>query len=39
MTPPDDADTNLRGGAEAARALGMNRLADRLENADSLTDL
>jgi DNA polymerase-1 len=36
---PDDADTNLAGGAQAARALGMNRLAERLENASSLTDL
>jgi DNA polymerase-1 len=36
---PDDAGTNLAGGAQAARALGMNRLAERLENASSLTDL
>jgi DNA polymerase-1 len=36
---PEDAPTNLAGGAEAARALGMNRLAERLENASSLTDL
>jgi 5'-3' exonuclease len=36
---PEDAETNLAGGAEAARALGMNRLAERLENADSLADL
>jgi 5'-3' exonuclease len=36
--PPDRA-TSLAGGAEAARGFGMNRLADRLEAADSLTDL
>ncbi len=36
---PQDADTNLSGGAEAARALGMNRLAERLVNASSLADL
>jgi 5'-3' exonuclease len=36
---PEDAETNLDGGAVAARALGMNRLAERLENADSLADL
>jgi 5'-3' exonuclease len=36
---PEDAETNLAGGAEAARALGMNRLAERLENASSLADL
>jgi 5'-3' exonuclease len=39
MAPPEDAETNLRGGAEAARGFGMNRLADRLEAADSLADL
>jgi 5'-3' exonuclease len=36
--PPDRA-TDLGGGAEAARALGLNRLAERLENASSLSDL
>jgi 5'-3' exonuclease len=36
---PEDAETNLAGGAQAARALGMNRLAERLENASSLGDL
>ena len=36
---PEDAETNLDGGAQAARGLGMNRLAERLENAESLTDL
>jgi 5'-3' exonuclease len=39
VTLPEDAETNLDGGAAAARALGMNRLAERLENADSLADL
>ncbi|MGZ4351824.1 MAG: 5'-3' exonuclease, partial [Solirubrobacteraceae bacterium] len=36
---PEDAETNLAGGAEAARALGMNRLAERLTAASSLSDL
>jgi DNA polymerase-1 len=36
---PDDRPTDLVRGAEAARSHGMNRLADRLEAADSLTDL
>jgi 5'-3' exonuclease len=36
--PPDRA-TDLDGGAEAARALHMYRLAERLENAQSLADL
>ncbi|MFZ1995310.1 MAG: 5'-3' exonuclease [Solirubrobacteraceae bacterium] len=36
---PENAETNLAGGAAAARALGMNRLAERLENAASLADL
>jgi 5'-3' exonuclease len=36
---PPDHETALAGGAEAARGYGMNRLADRLEAADSLTDL
>jgi 5'-3' exonuclease len=36
---PADAETNLAGGAEAARALGMRRLAERLEAASSLADL
>ncbi|HET8976750.1 MAG TPA: 5'-3' exonuclease H3TH domain-containing protein, partial [Solirubrobacteraceae bacterium] len=39
MPRPDDGETNLQGGAEAARALGMNRLAERLEKATSLADL
>jgi 5'-3' exonuclease len=36
---PEDQETNLAGGAQAARGLGMNRLAERLENAASLADL
>jgi 5'-3' exonuclease len=36
---PPDRQTALAGGAEAARGYGMNRLADRLEAADSLGDL
>jgi DNA polymerase-1 len=36
---PSDRPTELDGGAAAARALGMNRLAERLEAADSLADL
>jgi 5'-3' exonuclease len=36
---PADRQTTLAGGAEAARGYGMNRLAERLETADSLADL
>jgi DNA polymerase-1 len=36
--PPDQA-TDLAGGASAARELGLNRLAERLENAGSVADL
>jgi 5'-3' exonuclease len=36
--PPDQA-TDLDGGAVAARRLGLNRLAERLEKAESLRDL
>jgi DNA polymerase-1 len=36
--PPDRA-TNLEGGAQAARSLGLNRLAERLEAANSVSDL
>ncbi len=36
---PEDAETDLHGGAEAARGFGMNRLAQRLEDAESLADL
>lgn len=36
---PPDGPTDLDGGAKAARELGLNRLAERLENADSVADL
>jgi 5'-3' exonuclease len=36
--PPDRA-TDLEGGAAAARRYGMNRLAERLEKAEKVTDL
>ncbi|MDQ6822836.1 MAG: 5'-3' exonuclease [Actinomycetota bacterium] len=36
--PPDRA-TDLEGGARAARSLGLNRLAERLEEARDLGDL
>jgi DNA polymerase-1 len=36
--PPDRA-TDLEGGAQAARRYGMNRLAERLQKAESVTDL
>jgi 5'-3' exonuclease len=36
---PADRETDLAGGAEAARAYGMNRLAERLDAATSLADL
>jgi DNA polymerase-1 len=36
---PDDRETDLVAGAAAARRYGMNRLGERLENADSLGDL
>jgi len=36
---PADQATDLAGGASAARELGLNRLAERLENAGSVTDL
>jgi 5'-3' exonuclease len=36
--PPDRA-TDLAGGAAAARELGLNRLAERLEGAESVADL
>jgi DNA polymerase-1 len=39
VTLPEDQETNLAGGAEAARALGMNRLAERLQSASGLADL
>ena len=39
LAVPDDRATDLAGGASAARALGMNRLAERLEAAESLSSL
>jgi 5'-3' exonuclease len=36
---PEDRATDLEGGAKAARGLGLRRLAERLEQADKLTDL
>jgi DNA polymerase-1 len=39
VTLPDDRETDLDSGARAARGYGMNRLAERLEAADSLADL
>jgi 5'-3' exonuclease len=36
---PGDRDTDLTGGAKAARGLGLNRLAERLENATDLSEL
>lgn len=36
--PPDRA-TDLAGGARAARGLGLNRLAERLEGAQTVADL
>jgi 5'-3' exonuclease len=36
---PPDRETDLKGGARAARELGLNRLAERLEAAESVGDL
>jgi 5'-3' exonuclease len=36
---PADSLTDLVGGASAARGLGLRRLAERLEDADSVADL
>jgi 5'-3' exonuclease len=36
---PPNRDTDLGGGARAARRLGLNRLAERLENATDLNEL
>jgi DNA polymerase-1 len=36
---PGDRETDLTGGAKAARGYGMNRLAERLEAATSPADL
>ncbi|HTX33246.1 MAG TPA: 5'-3' exonuclease H3TH domain-containing protein [Solirubrobacteraceae bacterium] len=39
VTRPPDRETDLDGGAAAARKLGLNRLADRLEAAEDVGDL
>jgi DNA polymerase-1 len=39
VTRPPDRATDLKRGAEAARRLGMGRLAERLEKAESLADI
>jgi 5'-3' exonuclease len=36
---PEDRPTDLEAGAQAARRLGLNRLAERLEAASDLSDL
>jgi DNA polymerase-1 len=36
---PPDRETDLKRGAQAARELGLNRLAERLEAADGVRDL
>jgi DNA polymerase-1 len=36
---PPDQETDLKGGARAARTLGLNRLAERLEAAETVRDL
>jgi 5'-3' exonuclease len=36
---PPDRETDLKGGAAAARRLGLNRLAGRLEEAEDVRDL
>jgi DNA polymerase-1 len=36
---PSDRPTDLSGGAQAARRYGLNRLAERLERAETLGDL
>jgi 5'-3' exonuclease len=36
---PPDRETDLKGGAAAARELGLNRLAERLEAANGVGDL
>jgi len=39
VSRPADRPTDLAGGAQAARRYGMNKLADRIEQADSLAAL
>jgi DNA polymerase-1 len=39
IDPPEDRETDLKNGAEAAKSYGLNRLAERLSNASDLGDL
>jgi 5'-3' exonuclease len=39
LARPPDRETDLAGGAEAARRLGLNRLAERLDAAESVAEL
>jgi DNA polymerase-1 len=39
LARPPDRDTDLKGGAGLARKLGLNRLAERLEAAETVRDL
>jgi 5'-3' exonuclease len=39
LTRPPDRSTDLTGGAQAARALGLGRLSERLAAANDLSDL
>ncbi len=39
MQRPPDRPTDLAGGAQAAREFGLNRLAERLEQAETVNDL
>ncbi len=39
VDPPADRATDLSGGASAARALGLRRLAERLESAGDVSEL
>ncbi len=39
MKRPPDRPTDLADGARAARAMGLNRLAERLERAETVSDL
>jgi DNA polymerase-1 len=39
LARPPDRDTDLKGGAGLARELGLNRLAERLEAAETVRDL
>jgi len=39
LEPPRDRETDLKGGAVAARRYGMRRLAERLDKASDVSDL